>query len=234
MNNPGARAVHSFVPRVLLLDNRDSFTWNIAQAFMELGALVEVADAAAASAAAIVAGAWDLVCIGPGPRGPRDLPQLVALAGALSGRVPLLGVCLGMQALVRAHGGAVARAAAAVHGKRDAIAHDGVGVLAGLPSPLWVMRYHSLVAAEVPARFSVTARDAHGQPMAMRDAAARIEAVQFHPESVGTAGGMRMLANALGVPVPPRAERAGGVPPPSSLGPGFMEALYGRSHDEPS
>lgn len=215
---------------VLLLDNRDSFTWNLAQGFLELGASVEVVEADATSAPAILRARPRLVVIGPGPRGPAELPALLDIVGGLLGEVPLFGVCLGLQALVRAAGGVVARARAPVHGKRDAITHDGGGVFSALPSPLWVMRYHSLVAVTVPARFQVSALDPHGQVMALRDAAARIEAVQFHPESIGTAGGMSMLQGALrlgGVerPLPPL--RNGAIPAPGSKGPGHPEARYG-------
>lgn len=215
---------------VLLLDNRDSFTWNLAQGFLELGASVEVIEADATNAPAVLRARPRLVVIGPGPRGPAELPALLELVGGLLGEVPLFGVCLGLQAIVRATGGTVARALAPVHGKRDAITHDGLGVFAGLPSPLWVMRYHSLVATTVPPRFTVTATDAHGQVMALRDAAARVEAVQFHPESIGTAGGMAMLQGALrlaGLERALPAPRAGAVPGIHAKGPGHPEARYG-------
>jgi para-aminobenzoate synthetase component II len=220
---------------VLLLDNRDSFTWNIAQGFQELGVSVHVVDTDAITAPAILEGRDApkprLVCIGPGPRGPADLPHLLDVVRGLAGAVPLFGVCLGMQAVALAFGGAVTRAKAPVHGKRDAITHDDVGVLRGLPSPLWVMRYHSLVVTDVPGgSFAITARDRDGQPMALRDAARRIEAVQFHPESIGTAGGMHILENALalaGMRAPHAARvRPGSVPGAHAEGPGHPEARY--------
>lgn len=215
---------------VLLLDHRDSFTWNLAQAFGELTARVEVVETDATHAEAILRARPKLVVLGPGPRGPADLPALLEVVGALWGEVPMFGVCLGLQALVRAAGGTVARARAPMHGKRDAITHDGQGVFAGLPSPLWVMRYHSLVAVDVPARLRVTATDAHGQVMGVRDPAARVEAVQFHPESIGTAGGMSILRGALALAglersLPP--PRHGNIPGPDALGPGHPEARYG-------
>lgn len=221
---------------VLLLDNRDSFTWNLAQGFQELGASVDVVDTDHVTAPAVLAARPRLVCIGPGPRGPADLPHLLDVVRGLTGEVPLFGVCLGMQAIVRAFGGAVARARFPVHGKRDAITHDDVGALRGLPSPLWVMRYHSLAVVDVPAPYVVTARDGVGQPMALRGPL--VEAVQFHPESIGTAGGMHILANALALagmraPVPPSA-RHGGVPPPHAHGPGHPEARYSASPSLPS
>lgn len=228
--DPGIVAQGASDVRTILLDNRDSFTWNLAQGFAELGAAVDVIEASHTTAPAILAARPSLVCIGPGPRGPADLPHLLELVRGLDGRVPLLGVCLGLQALVRAHGGEVGRAREPVHGKRDVVEHDGQGLFAGLPSPLWVMRYHSLVATRVPARFTVTARDRHGQVMALRDARARIEAVQFHPESLGTAGGLDMLRHALvgaGAAVPAIIRRRGNVPLPEAHGPAHPEALYG-------
>ncbi len=220
---------------VLLLDNRDSFTFNIAHACAELGATVDVVDSAHVTADAIIAArdagvGPSLVMVGPGPRGPSDLPALVELMQQLDGVVPMFGICLGLQVLVRARGGDVGRAVAPMHGKRDAIRHDGVGCFAGLPDPLWVMRYHSLVALKVPASLEVIAVDAHGQPMALRDRRTRTEAVQFHPESIGTAGGHQLLGNVLagaGVVVTPTS-RPGTVPPPSSLGPGFEDVANNR------
>ena len=212
---------------VLLLDNRDSFTFNLAHVCAELGARVDVVDADLVTADQIQrardAGLGPaIVVVGPGP---RELPRLVELVAALDGAVPLFGVCLGLQVIVRARGGVVGRAKRPVHGKRDAVAHKGAGCLAGLPTPLWVMRYHSLVALDVPDSLEVTAVDSDGQPMAVRDRRARFEAVQFHPESIGTAGGVELMANVLrgaGVVAASRF-RPGGVPPPTSIGPGFHD-----------
>jgi anthranilate synthase/aminodeoxychorismate synthase-like glutamine amidotransferase len=213
---------------VLLLDNRDSFTFNLAQAFGELGCSVDVVDADLVTADQIVASREAglgprVVVVGPGPRGPGDLPRLVSLVLGLDGVVPLFGVCLGLQVLVRARGGQVARARAPVHGKVRRVRHDGAGCFAGLPDPTWVMRYHSLVATDVPSSLVVTAVDDDGQVMAVRDAARAVEAVQFHPESIGTAGGLQLLRNvvvAAGVAVPDVQVRDGAVPPPSWT-PGF-------------
>jgi len=211
-------------PDVLLLDSHDSFTFNLAQLIAELGCGVAVTNADDVDADDVLAAPPKLVVIGPGPRGPAELPHLVELTRALMGRVPLFGVCLGLQVIVRARGGEVARAMAPVHGKRWPITHDDAGCLRGLPSPLWVMRYHSLVAARVPDGLRVTARDEHGQPMAMLDDSTMVEAVQFHPESIGTAGGATMMAAVLrraGLNVTDVVERAGAVPGPTSVGPGF-------------
>jgi anthranilate synthase/aminodeoxychorismate synthase-like glutamine amidotransferase len=215
---------------VLLIDNRDSFTFNLAQGFAELGCSVDVVDAEDIDAATIVACRESgrgprLVVVGPGPRGPAELPRLVALVAALDGVVPLLGVCLGLQVLVRARGGTIRRARAPVHGKVRRIHHDGAGCFVGLPDPLWVMRYHSLVAANVPDSLTTTATDDDGQVMAVRDPVAPVgvEAVQFHPESVGTAGGLELLRNVAlraGITVPPVRFRPGTVPGPWA-GPDF-------------
>ena len=183
--------------KVTVVDNRDSFTFNLVQAFGELGAVVAVVDGYLVSADEVLATTPDLICLGPGPRGPADLDALVALTLALKGRAPLLGVCLGLQAMIRADGGRCERALAPVHGERRPVLHDGTGLFDGLPSPLTVMRYHSLVAATVPAPLTITATDAEGQVMAVADASSRRWAVQFHPESIGTEGGMVLLANAL-------------------------------------
>ncbi len=184
--------------RVLLIDSRDSFTHNVAQLARECGADVEVHDANAVHATDVLNLSPALVIIGPGPRGPAELSHLVELVRGLDGRVPLFGVCLGLQIVVRARGGAVSRAAFPVHGKRWPIEHDDEGCLRGLPRPLWVMRYHSLCATrDVPRNLRVTARDELGQPMAVFDDDNNVEAVQFHPESIGTAGGAHMMAAVL-------------------------------------
>ncbi|MDP2344528.1 MAG: gamma-glutamyl-gamma-aminobutyrate hydrolase family protein [Deltaproteobacteria bacterium] len=224
---------------VLLLDNRDSFTFNLAQAFLELGCSVDVVDSGLVTASQII-GAREagigprLVVIGPGPRGPAQLPALVELVQELDGAVPIFGVCLGLQVIARARGGLVDRARAPVHGKRDCITHDARGCFAGLPSPLWVMRYHSLVATAVPASLVVTAQDADGQVMAVRDAKAKVEGVQFHPESIGTAGGLELLRAVVvgaGVDVAPLPVRIGSVPPATSVGPGFGYVPASRRGD---
>ena len=202
--------------KVLLLDNRDSFTWNLAQAFAELGADVDVVETDAIDAEAILSRAPRLLCVGPGPRGPSKMPHLMRLLAHVDGKMPIFGVCLGLQALLQAFGGSITRALEPVHGKRSLIHHDGGGVFHQLPSPLWVMRYHSLLASHVPSRFVITARDEHEQVMAIRDVDAGIEAVQFHPESIGTDGGMLICQNVLqnaGITVRALPTRPGHIPP---------------------
>lgn len=207
---------------VALIDSRDSFTFNLAQAFSELGAKVRVLSAVDVDAAAVLSLSPKLVCIGPGPRGPGEMPALIQLCRELTGAVPVLGVCLGMQALALAHGGEVSRAHEPIHGKRTPLVHEGAGLFAGLSSPLWAMRYHSLVVTRVPAGFTVDARCDRRQAMAMSDVARRQWAVQFHPESIGTSGGLDVLARALehaALDVSLLRYRPGSVPPPGQTGP---------------
>lgn len=187
---------------VLLVDNRDSFTLNLAHAFADIGADVAIVDGDWLNvrtdfAEIAVAFAPDLVCIGPGPRGPKDLPALVHVVRELDGRLPLFGVCLGMQALTLSRGGRVERAAAPVHGMQRDIHHEASRLFADLPSPLAVMRYHSLICADVPPSLRVVARSADGEPMAVEAIDGPALAVQFHPESVGTRGGLVMLRNVI-------------------------------------
>ncbi|MFZ9888835.1 MAG: anthranilate synthase component II [Myxococcota bacterium] len=207
---------------VVVLDSRDSFTYNLAQAFSELGVGVRVLPHDDIQAERVLSLRPRLVCIGPGPRGPAELPLLVDTCRALTGQVPLLGVCLGMQALALAHGGRVNRAERPVHGQRSPITHEACGLFSGLPSPLWVMRYHSLIVTDVPNRFQVDAVCDRGQAMAMSSPDQAIYAVQFHPESVGTSGGMQILHRALtlaSVEVAPLApERPGAIPSPTQAG----------------
>jgi anthranilate synthase/aminodeoxychorismate synthase-like glutamine amidotransferase len=165
--------------RVLLVDNYDSFAWNLVQALAALGA--------------------DAVVVSPGPCTPAEAGISVELVRAAARRgVPLLGVCLGHQAIGAAFGGRVVRARAPVHGKTSEVLHDGRGVLRGLPSPFTAMRYHSLVVEEpLPDGIEATARTASGELMGLRHARLPIEGVQFHPESFMTAAGPALLANFL-------------------------------------
>jgi anthranilate synthase/aminodeoxychorismate synthase-like glutamine amidotransferase len=186
-------------PRLLLIDNYDSFTYNLVQAFLVLGAEVlvyrndeitlEEADALAPSH----------LCISPGPGTPHDAGISMRMIRHFAGRIPVLGVCLGHQSITEVFGGKVVRNWRLMHGKTSRIEHDGRGVFAGLPNPLEVGRYHSLVAQpeSMPAELIVTARTAEGEIMGLRHATLAVEGVQFHPESVLTPDGPALLANFL-------------------------------------
>ena len=182
--------------RVLLIDNYDSFTWNLVQALAAQGAEVLVHRNDQLTVEEAVALAPTHVVLSPGPGGPEQAGICAGVAEAFDGRVPLLGVCLGLQVLVSASGGTVA-ATTPVHGKASPVAHDGRGLFAGLPHPMAAGRYHSLVATEVPARFEVSARTADGLVMALRDREHPTVAVQFHPESILSPAGDQLLANFL-------------------------------------
>lgn len=183
---------------VLMIDNFDSFTFNLVESLQRLGAAVRVVrntiPAAEAFASAEAEDALILLSPGPGrPEGAGCCLELVALA---KGRRPLVGICLGHQAIVLEAGGRVERAPTPVHGKGSLIDHDGKGPFAGLAGPVRVGRYHSLGARDVPARFTVHAT-ADGMAMAISDADALQTGLQFHPESILTVEGDRILANLL-------------------------------------
>ncbi len=185
--------------RVLMIDNYDSFTYNLVQAFRELGAelIVHRNDALTVKQAAGL-NVTHLV-VSPGPGRPAAAGISVPLIRAVAGRVPILGVCLGHQAIVEAFGGSVRRAPELMHGKSSEIEHDGAGVYAGLPEPLVVGRYHSLAAVpeDLPSELDVTARTSDGIIMGVRHRSLPVEGVQFHPESVLTPDGPRLMANFL-------------------------------------
>ena len=184
--------------RVVLVDNYDSFVFNLAQALAALGC-----DVAVRRNALSVEEAFDLrpeaIVISPGPGTPRDAGVSVSLVRAASDRgVPLLGVCLGHQAIGEAFGGTTVRGKRPVHGKTSRVRHDGAGVFVGLPDPLEAMRYHSLVVAEpLPDVLVATARSDDGELMGLRHRELPIEGVQFHPESYRTPEGPALLANFL-------------------------------------
>jgi anthranilate synthase component 2 len=184
--------------RLLVVDNYDSFTYNLVQLIETLGADVEVVRNDAASAGALAARRPAGVVLSPGPGTPERAGVTVAATRAFAAaRIPLLGVCLGHQALGVAFGGRVVRARAARHGKVAAIRHDGAGAFAGLPNPIDAALYHSLVLAEedLPPELSVTARSPEGEIMAVRHRTLPLEGVQFHPESVLTPDGRALVAN---------------------------------------
>ena len=184
--------------RVLLIDNYDSFTYNLVHLLEELGAKVVVRrnDAVALDEAASLEP--DRLVVSPGPGRPADAGVSVALIRELGPRVGTLGVCLGHQAVVDAFGGEVGAARALLHGKASLLRHDGRGVFAGLPEEIEVGRYHSLAATRVPGELEVSARTDDGEVMAVRHRSHPIEGVQFHPESVLTPHGRTLLANFLG------------------------------------
>jgi anthranilate synthase/aminodeoxychorismate synthase-like glutamine amidotransferase len=207
-------------PRVLLIDNYDSFTYNLYQYLSELGADVTVVRNDATTVEEVRASAPDLIVISPGPGVPRDAGISVELIRALGPTVPILGVCLGHQAIAEAFGGVIQRAPELMHGKASDIHHDGTGVFAGLPSPFSAIRYHSLCAAPeaVPDALEVTARTVSGVIMAIRHRDYPVYGVQFHPESILSEHGKDLLANflscggdrAAGHAEPSRPERANG------------------------
>ncbi len=189
---------------VFVLDNYDSFTYNLVQYLGELGADVEVRRNDDVTPEQVEAMNPERILLSPGPCTPGEAGILVDLIRHMAGKVPILGVCLGHQAIGEAFGGDVVRAATLMHGKTSAVEHDGKGVFAGLPSPLTCTRYHSLIVAEgsLPRELEVTARAGEGNGkgsviMGLRHRSLPVEGVQFHPESVLTEGGHQMIRNFL-------------------------------------
>lgn len=186
-------------PRLLLIDNYDSFTYNLVQAFLVLGADVLVYRNDEISVAQALELKPSHLCISPGPGRPDDAGISLAMLAAFEQRVPTLGVCLGHQSLVQHFGGRIVSAPRLMHGKTSMISHDGLGVYAGLSQPFQAGRYHSL-AAEVeslPAVLEITARSERGEIMGVRHRQLPLEGVQFHPESVLTPEGNQLLGNFL-------------------------------------
>jgi anthranilate synthase/aminodeoxychorismate synthase-like glutamine amidotransferase len=182
---------------LLMIDNYDSFTYNLVHLFQELGAEVRVFrnDAITPDEAEKLAPSH--VVISPGPGRPADAGVSVEVIRRLGPHVPTLGVCLGHQAIVAAFGGDIGQARALLHGKSSPIAHDGKGIFAGLPENFEAGRYHSLAAMSVPAELEVTARTPDGEVMGVRHRELPIEGVQFHPESVLTPLGNELAENFL-------------------------------------
>jgi anthranilate synthase/aminodeoxychorismate synthase-like glutamine amidotransferase len=182
---------------LLLIDNYDSFTYNLAHLFAELGADVVVRRNDELDADEAERLAPSHLVVSPGPGRPRESGNMPAVLERLAGRVPTLGVCLGHQALVELYGGEIGRARELVHGKASTIRHDGQGVYRGLPEELEVGRYHSLAAHSVPAALEVTATSADEEIMGVRHLELPVEGVQFHPESVLTPLGPELARNFL-------------------------------------
>ncbi len=185
--------------RVLLIDNYDSFTYNLVQAFLVLGAKVDVRRNDQIVLENVAALEPTHICVSPGPGSPAEAGISVPIIKAFAGKLPILGVCLGHQAMVEACDGRVVRAKRLMHGKASSVQHDRRGLFEELPSPLEAGRYHSLIAERegLPAELDVTAWTAEGEIMGVRHRSLRMEGVQFHPESVLTPLGPRMLANFL-------------------------------------
>ena len=185
--------------RLLLIDNYDSFTYNLVQAFLVLGAEVEVYRNDALTPDAARALAPSHLCISPGPGTPRDAGVSMDMIRAFAGSIPVLGVCLGHQSIVEVFGGEVVRAGRLMHGKTSLVRHDGRTLFVGLSQPCEVGRYHSLIAepARLPAVLEVSARTDEGEIMAVRHRTLTVEGVQFHPESILTPEGPEMLGRFL-------------------------------------
>jgi anthranilate synthase component 2 len=191
---------------VFVLDNYDSFTYNLVQYLGELGTKGEfeimVRRNDEVTVDEVEALKPDRILLSPGPCTPQDAGILVPLIQRMAGKAPILGVCLGHQAIGAAFGGNVVRAAELMHGKTSPVEHDGKGVFAGLPTPLTCTRYHSLIVAEegLPDALEITARSGEGDTsiiMGLRHRELPVEGVQFHPESVLTEGGRQMIRNFL-------------------------------------
>ncbi len=184
---------------ILVIDNYDSFTWNLVQALGALGEEVEVIRNDASTPGQVERLAPERIVLSPGPCTPREAGISSRVVRRLGPRLPVLGVCLGHQCIAHALGAAVRRARRILHGKTSEVRHDGRGVFEGLPSPFRAMRYHSLAVDEatLPPELSVTARDPEGEVMGLRHRDWPVEGVQFHPESYRTEAGLELLRNFL-------------------------------------
>jgi anthranilate synthase/aminodeoxychorismate synthase-like glutamine amidotransferase len=189
----------SATPKLLLIDNYDSFTYNLVQAFLVLGAEVHVHRNDLIGVDEAIALKPSHLVISPGPGTPRDAGISMRMIEAFAGRVPIFGVCLGHQSVVEVFGGKVVRAARLMHGKVSPVTHDATGLYAGMPQDFQAGRYHSLIAEpeSIPAVLEVTARTAQGEIMGVRHRSLPIEGVQFHPESVLTPDGPTLMSNFL-------------------------------------
>ena len=183
--------------RMLLIDNYDSFTYNLVQAFAAMGASVMVYRNDAISVDESVALEPTHLVISPGPGRPEDAGVSLEMIGAWAGKIPILGVCLGHQSIVQQHGGEIVRAGRLMHGKTSMVKHDGQTIFTGISNPFEVGRYHSLCAEEetLPDELVITAQTERGEIMGVRHKTLPIEGVQFHPESVLTPEGNTLMAN---------------------------------------
>ncbi len=183
--------------KILMVDNYDSFTYNLVHLFEELGAEVVTVRNDAITVEEAQAGGFDRLVISPGPGRPEDAGISIELIRALGPTTPTLGVCLGHQAIVQAFGGHVGQAKALLHGKASTVHHDGKGIYTGLPAEIEAGRYHSLAAVDVPDELEVTSRTSDGEVMGVRHRSLPVEGVQFHPESVLTPDGPELARNFL-------------------------------------
>jgi anthranilate synthase/aminodeoxychorismate synthase-like glutamine amidotransferase len=184
---------------ILMIDNYDSFTYNLVQYLGELGAQIEVRRNDQTTLEEIERMSPERIVISPGPKTPNEAGLCLELIKKFAGRLPILGVCLGHQAIGQAFGGKVVRAPQIMHGKSSDIHHDGKTIFAGLPNPFPATRYHSLIVerASLPACLEISATSSDGLIMGLRNKEMKVEGVQFHPESVLTAVGKQLLANFL-------------------------------------
>lgn len=184
---------------VLLIDNYDSFTYNLVHYFETLGADMKIVRNDAATAEELFAMSPKAVVISPGPSSPKNAGVCVDFIKKYAGKVPIFGVCLGMQSIGYAFGADIVLARRTMHGKTSMVTHDSTGVFRGMPNPIEVVRYHSLAVAEntLPKCLRVAARAEDGEVMGIRHTDFLVEGVQFHPESIMTFGGKRMLENFL-------------------------------------
>lgn len=184
---------------ILMIDNYDSFTYNLVQYLGELGAQIEVRRNDQTTLEEIERMSPERIVISPGPKTPNEAGLCLELIKKFAGRLPILGVCLGHQAIGQAFGGKVVRAPQIMHGKTSDIHHDGKTIFAGLPNPFPATRYHSLIVerASLPPCLEISATSSDGLIMGLRNKEMKVEGVQFHPESVLTAVGKQLLANFL-------------------------------------
>ena len=186
-------------PKLLLIDNYDSFTYNLVQAFLVLGADVHVVRNDQITTDEALRLGPSHLCISPGPGTPRDAGVSMKMIETFAGKIPVLGVCLGHQSLVEVFGGKVVRAGRLMHGKTSLVHHDGRGVFKGLPEPFEAGRYHSLIAepATLPKILELSAKTQEGEIMGVRHREWPVEGVQFHPESILTPDGPKLMRNFL-------------------------------------
>ena len=184
---------------ILVIDNYDSFTYNLVQYLGELGADLQVVRNDQTTVEAIRQQAPERIVISPGPKTPSEAGICLDVITAFAGRIPILGVCLGHQAIGQAFGGQVIRAPELMHGKTSQIQHDGKTIFAGLPNPFPATRYHSLIVARetLPDCLEISARTSEGLIMGLRHKQMKVEGVQFHPESILTQAGKQLLGNFL-------------------------------------